>query len=195
MTDWITITIDGKEVQAKQGELLTEAAARAGIHIPVFCSHTKLDPLGACRMCLVEAEGRRGKALVTACTTPVSDGGTYLYNSEKAVDARQGTLELLLINQPLDCPICDKGGECPLQDQTMEHGPGKSHFWEPKRHKAKHYPLSDRIILDQERCILCWRCIRYLKEWEDKPQLGLFYRGGKTVIDKFPEGELSAYTS
>ncbi|NOX62477.1 MAG: NADH-quinone oxidoreductase subunit NuoG [Chloroflexi bacterium] len=195
MSDWITITIDGKEIQAKPGELLVDAAARAGIHIPVFCYHPKLDPLGACRMCLVEAEGRRGKMLITACTTPVADGGVYYYESERAVDARQGTLELILINHPLDCPICDKGGECPLQDQTLEHGPGKSHFWEEKNHKAKHYPLSDLIMLDQERCIVCWRCIRYLEEWEDKPQLGLFHRGGETVIDKFPDGKLDAYTS
>ncbi len=191
----ITITIDGKEIQAQKGELLTDAAARAGIEIPVFCSHPKLDPLGACRMCLVEAEGPRGRALITACTTPVAPGAVYHYNSPKAVDARQGTLELILINHPLDCPICDKGGECPLQNQTLEHGPGKSHFWEVKTHKAKNYPLSDLVLLDQERCIVCWRCIRYLQEWEDKPQLGLFHRGGETVIDKFPGAELDAYTS
>ena len=195
MSDWITITIDGQEVKAKNGELLTAAAARAGINIPVFCSHPKLDPLGACRMCLVEQEGPRGKALVTACTTPVRDGSIFHYKSEKAIDARQGTMELILINHPLDCPICDKGGECPLQNQALEHGTGKSHFWEEKRHKAKSYPLSDLVMLDQERCILCWRCIRYLQEWEDKPQLGLFHRGGETVVDKFPEAELDAYTS
>ncbi len=195
MTDWITITIDGKEVQAKKGELLTEAAARAGIKIPVFCSHTKLDPLGACRMCLVEMEGRRGKMLVTACTTPVNEGMTFYYNSDRARDAREGTLELILANHPLDCPICDKGGECDLQDQAMEHGPEKSHYWEPKRHKEKSYPLSDLIMLDQERCVLCWRCIRYLEQWEDKPQLGLFNRGSASVIDKFPGVDLEAYTS
>ncbi|HHB91175.1 MAG TPA: NADH dehydrogenase (quinone) subunit G [Anaerolineae bacterium] len=195
MSDWITITIDGKEIQAKPGELLTEAAARAGIHIPVFCSHPKLDPLGACRMCLVEMEGRRGKMLVTACTTPVNDGMVFYYNSERARDARAGTLELILANHPLDCPICDKGGECDLQDHAMRHGPGESHYWEPNRHKEKNYPLSDLIVLDQERCIVCWRCIRYLDEWEDKPQLGLFQRGADTVIDKFPGGDLDAYTS
>ena len=195
MSDWITITIDGKEIKAKKGELLTAAAKRGGIEIPVFCSHPKLDPLGACRMCLVEAETRRGKALITACTTPVNDGAVYYYNSERARDARRGTLELILINHPLDCPICDKGGECPLQDQTLEHGPGHSHFWEEKTHKTKHYPLSDLIMLDQERCIVCWRCIRYLQEWEDKPQLGLFHRGGKTVIDKFPAGKFDVATS
>jgi NADH-quinone oxidoreductase chain G len=195
MSDWITITIDGKEVQAKPGELLTEAAARAGIQIPVFCSHTKLDPLGACRMCLVEMEGRRGKMLVTACTTPVNDGMVFYYDSDRARDARAGTLEIILANHPLDCPICDKGGECDLQDQAMEHGLGHSHYWEDKRHKDKNHPLSDLIVLDQERCVTCWRCIRYLEQWEDKPQLGLFHRGSETVIDKFPESELDAYTS
>ncbi len=129
MSDWITITIDGQEIKAKKGELLTDAAARAGIDIPVFCSHPKLDPLGACRMCLVEQESPRGKALITACTTPVAEGAVFHYESEKAIDARQGTMELILINHPLDCPICDKGGECPLQNQALEHGEGKSHFW------------------------------------------------------------------
>ncbi len=195
MSDWITITIDGKEVKAKQGELLTEAAARAGIQIPVFCSHPKLDPLGACRMCLVETEGRRGKMLVTACTTPVNDGAVFYYNSPRAKDARSGTMELILANHPLDCPICDKGGECDLQDQAMEHSAGHSHYWEEKRHKDKNHPLSDLIVLDQERCVTCWRCIRYLEQWEDKPQLGLFNRGSATVIDKFPDAELDAYTS
>jgi NADH-quinone oxidoreductase chain G len=195
MSDWITITIDGKEVKAKQGELLTEAAARAGIQIPVFCSHPKLDPLGACRMCLVEMEGRRGKMLVTACTTPVNEGSVFYYDSPRAKDARAGTMELILANHPLDCPICDKGGECDLQDQAMEQGLGESHYWEEKRHKDKHHLLSDLIVLDQERCVTCWRCIRYLEQWEDKPQLGLFNRGSDTVIEKFPDAELDAYTS
>ncbi len=195
MSDWINITIDGQVIKAIKGELLTDAAARAGIEIPVFCSHPKLDPLGACRMCMVESENPRGKALITACTTPVNEGAIFHYMSDKAVDARQGTLEFMLINHPLDCPICDKGGECPLQNQTMEYGPGKSHFWEEKTHNAKNYPLSDLILLDQERCIVCWRCIRYLQEWEDKPQLGLFHRGGETVIEKFPGTVLDAHTS
>ena len=196
MSDWITITIDGQEIKAKPGELLTEAAARAGIQIPVFCSHSKLDPLGACRMCLVETEGRRGKMLVTACTTPVNDGAVFFYNdSERARDARAGTLELILANHPLDCPICDKGGECDLQDQAMKHGRGESHYLEDKRHKEKAYPLSDLIMLDQERCVLCWRCIRYMEQWEDKPQLGLFNRGSASVVDKFPTKDLDAYTS
>jgi len=195
MADMVKFTIDGKEVEAPAGELLVDAAKRIGINIPVFCSHPKLDPLGACRMCLVEIEGRRGRQLVTSCTTPVSEGLVVYYDSERAREARAGTLELLLINHPLDCPICDKGGECPLQEQTMEHGSGASHFVEEKHHKNKRYPISDWIILDQERCVVCWRCIRYLDEWEDKPQLGLYHRGGETVIDIAPGHPLDAKTS
>ncbi len=195
MADMVKFTIDGKEVEAPAGELLVDAAKRIGINIPVFCSHPKLDPLGACRMCLVEVEGRRGRQLVTSCTTPVSEGLVVYYDSERARAARAGTLELLLINHPLDCPICDKGGECPLQDQAMEHGNGESHFVEEKHHKNKRYPISDWIMLDQERCVVCWRCIRYLDEWEDKPQLGLYHRGGETVIDIAPGHPLDAKTS
>ncbi len=195
MADMVKFTIDGKEVVAPKGELLIEAAKRIGINIPAFCSHPKLKPLGACRMCLVEIEGRRGRQLVTSCTTPVSEGLVVYYNSERAREARAGTLEMLLINHPLDCPICDKGGECPLQDQTMEHGNGTSHFVEEKHHKNKRYPISDWIMLDQERCVVCWRCIRYLEEWEDKPQIGLYHRGGETVIDIAPNHPLTAKTS
>ncbi len=119
----------------------------------------------------------------------------FRYASESAKQAREDTLEFILINHPLDCPICDKGGECPLQDQTLAHGPGASEFEEIKTHKEKRYPISDLIMLDQERCIVCWRCIRYLEEWEDKPQLGLFHRGGETVIDFFPEQPVDARTS
>ena len=116
-------------------------------------------------------------------------------DTEQVKKIREANLGFILINHPLDCPICDKGGECPLQDQTMEYGPGVSQFVEVKREKQKHYPISDLIMLDQERCILCWRCIRYLEEWEDKPQLGLFERGGDTVIDTFPGLQVDAKTS
>jgi NADH dehydrogenase/NADH:ubiquinone oxidoreductase subunit G len=116
-------------------------------------------------------------------------------DTEQVKKIREANLGFILINHPLDCPICDKGGECPLQDQTLQFGPGVSQFVEVKRHKQKHYPISDLILLDQERCILCWRCIRYLEEWEDKPQLGLFERGGETVIDTFPGEQVDAKTS
>ena len=177
MPDLVTITIDEVEYKVPAGSLLTDAAkAAADIDIPVFCSHPKLEPLGACRMCLVEQDVRGRWMIVPACTTRVGDGMKFRYASEAATQAREDTLEFILINHPLDCPICDKGGECPLQDQTLKHGPGESEFEEIKTHKEKRYPISDLIMLDQERCIVCWRCIRYLEEWEDKPQLGLFGR-------------------
>ncbi|MGQ9489866.1 MAG: NADH-quinone oxidoreductase subunit NuoG [Anaerolineae bacterium] len=195
MPDQVTLTIDDIKVTVPAGTLVVDAAKAAGIEIPVFCSHPKLDPLGACRMCLVEFVGPRGSQLNTACTVRVAEGMVVRTNTEQVKAVREANLGFILINHPLDCPICDKGGECPLQDQTMKYGPGASKFVEPKRHKQKHYPISDLIMLDQERCILCWRCIRYLDEWEDKPQLGLFERGGETIIDIFPGQPVDAKTS
>lgn len=195
MPDQVTLTIDDIKVTVPAGTLVVDAAKAAGIEIPVFCSHPKLDPLGACRMCLVEFVGPRGSRLDTSCTVRVAEGMVVRTNTEQVKAVREANLGFILINHPLDCPICDKGGECPLQDQTMEYGPGVSKFVEPKRHKNKRYPISDLILLDQERCILCWRCIRYLEEWEDKPQLGLFERGGETMIDTFPGKPVDAKTS
>ncbi len=195
MTELVTFQIDGKAYQAPKGIPLTRAAKANGIEIPTFCAHPKLDPIGACRMCMVEIEGPRGRQLVTACTTPVTEGLVVHYNSPRAREAREATLEFILINHPLDCPICDKGGECPLQNQTMEHGPGMSRFIEEKIHKDKHHPISDLILLDQERCVVCWRCTRYLAEWEYKPELGLYHRSGETVIDTHPNQMVTAKTS
>ena len=195
MADLVNVTIDDIKVQVPAGTLVIDAAKAAGIDIPIFCSHPKLDPLGACRMCLVEFPGPRGSRLDTACTVRVNEGLVVRTDTEAVRQAREAVLGFILINHPLDCPICDKGGECPLQDNTMEYGPGASKFVEAKRRKQKHYPISDLIMLDQERCILCWRCIRYLEEWEDKPQIGLFERGGETVIDVFPGQPVDAKTS
>jgi NADH-quinone oxidoreductase subunit G len=195
MPDQVNVTIDDIKVAVPAGTLVVDAAKAAGIEIPVFCSHPKLDPLGACRMCIVEFPGPRGNRLDTACTVRVSDGMVVRTDTEQVKKIREANLGFILINHPLDCPICDKGGECPLQDQTMQYGPGVSQFVEVKRQKQKHYPISDLIMLDQERCILCWRCIRYLEQWEDKPQLGLFERGGDTVIDTFPGQQVDARTS
>ncbi len=195
MPDQVTLTIDDIKVTVPAGTLVVDAAKTAGIEIPVFCSHPKLEPLGACRMCLVEFVGPRGSRLDTACTVRVAEGMAVRTNTEQVKAVREANLGFILINHPLDCPICDKGGECPLQDQTVEYGPGVSKFIEPKRHKQKHYPISDLIMLDQERCILCWRCLRYLEEWEDKPQLGLFERGGETAVDTFPGQSVDAKTS
>jgi NADH-quinone oxidoreductase chain G len=179
----VTLTIDGREVSVRPGTLVVDAAEELNIEIPVFCSHPKLDPVACCRMCLVEIEGPRGPMLQTACSVPVREGMIVHTDTQQVKDTQEANLAFILLNHPLDCPICDKGGECPLQDQTMRFGPGISELVEPKRHKKKHYHISDTIVLDQERCVICWRCIRYLEEWEDKPQLGLFRRGGETLID------------
>ncbi len=195
MADTVTLTIDDQKITAPAGTLLVDAARAAGIEIPIFCSHPRLDPVGVCRMCMVEFVGPRGSRLDVSCTVPVSEGLVVRTNTKQVRKAREAVLGFLLINHPLDCPICDKGGECPLQDQTMQFGPGLSRFVEPKRHSRKHYPVSDLIMLDQERCVLCWRCIRYLQEWEGKPQLGLFERGDRTVIDVFPGQPVDAHTS
>ena len=191
----INLTIDDRPVSVPAGTLVTDAAKTIGADIPVFCSHSRLDPLGACRMCLCEIGDSRGQRLQTACTVPVAEGMIVKTDTKLVKETQEATLAFILTNHPLDCPICDKGGECPLQDQTFEYGPGLSQFVEPKRRKQKHYPISDLIMLDQERCILCWRCTRYLEEWEDKPQLGLFERGGETIIDIFPDKPVDAKTS
>ncbi len=183
MSDQVTLTIDGRQVTVPAGTLVVDAAAALRIEIPVFCSHPKLDPVACCRMCLVEIEGPRGPMLQTACSVPVREGMVVRTDTEQVKATQEANLAFILLNHPLDCPICDKGGECPLQDQTMRFGPGISQLVEPKRRKQKHYLISDTIVLDQERCVVCWRCIRYLEEWEDKPQLGLFERGGETIID------------
>src|SRR5712691_4962628 len=156
--DLVTLTINGQAVTVPKGILLVEAARQASVEIPVFCYHPKLKPVGACRMCLVEIE--KMPALQTACTTPVSDGMVVRSDSAGAVAAQNGVLELMLANHPLDCPICDKGGECPLQDNTFRYGLGASRMSEEKRHLDKAFPLSERIVLDKERCIMCLRCVR-----------------------------------
>ena len=183
MAEQVTLTINEKEVSVPARTLLVDAARMAGVEIPVFCSHPKLDPVGCCRMCLVEVDGPRGTAMMASCTMPVGDGMVVRTDTEQVRTVQEANLGFILLNHPLDCPICDKGGECPLQDQTMRFGQGISQLIEPKRLAKKHYDISDTIVLDQERCVLCWRCIRYLEEWEDKPQLGLFERGNDTIVD------------
>jgi NADH-quinone oxidoreductase chain G len=192
MTDpTISLTIDGQEIRCAESCTIYEAAAAAGIHIPTFCNHEKLVPVGACRMCLVEVEGARG--LVTSCSTPARAGMIVrVHTSPEAVKARKANIEFLLTNHPLDCPVCDKGGECPLQDQALLDGPGQSRYVEEKRHKNKRYPLGELIVLDQERCVLCWRCIRFLDEWAGDHELDLFGRGANTRLDTFPGRSLTS---
>ena len=180
MSDLVELTIDGKKVSVPKGTLLVEASKTVGIEIPVFCYHDKLKPVGACRMCLVEVE--KMPRLQTACTTPVAAGMVVHTKSKNAAEAQQGVIELLLANHPLDCPICDKGGECPLQDNTFKHGGGISRLAEPKRAKAKAMPLSDLIVLDRERCILCYRCTRFQEEIVGDAAIVPLERGGQSEI-------------
>ena len=191
----VTLSIDDREVTVPKGTLVIDAAEKLGIEIPAFCSHPKLDPVACCRMCLVEMEGPRGVALMPACAQFASEGSIVRTTTQNVKDTQEAMLGFILLNHPLDCPICDKGGECPLQDQTMRFGAGISQLVEPKRHKNKNYMISDTIVLDQERCVVCWRCIRYLEEWEDKPQLALFERGGETLIDIQDGSPVDAKTS
>ena len=212
----VTLKIEGIELTVPKGTLIVDAAKQIGIDIPVFCYHPKLDPVGMCRMCLVElgvprvdrasgaivrsAEGDpiidyRPK-LETACTTPVSEGMDVRVSSENAVAGRNQIVEFLLTSHPLDCPICDKGGECPLQDQTMEHGPGKSRFlYDDKKNLAKHVSLGDLIILDRERCIQCGRCVRFQEELVDEPVIGFGGRGRSLEIVTYSDPGFDSYFS
>ena len=195
MTEKITFTVDGKELEGQQGQLLIEACEDSGVHIPRFCWHKRLDPVGMCRMCLVEIETPRGKALVPSCTTEVTEELVVETESETVKKAQEGVLEFLLINHPLDCPICDKAGECPLQDQTMAYGPGESRFIEEKRHFEKPIPVSDIVLLDRERCILCARCTRFSDEISGDPLIEFIQRGNKTQVNTFPDEPFKSYFS
>ena len=189
------ITIDGVAHTVAPGTLLIAAAEATGTYIPRFCWHPRMKPVGMCRMCLVEIEGPRGMMLTTACTTTVSDGMVVDTASDVVTKAQEGVLEFLLINHPLDCPVCDRGGECPLQDQTMSHGPGESRFVEPKRHFEKPIPISDLVLLDRERCILCARCTRFSDEISGDPLIEFKERGNLTQVLTFPDEPFSSYFS
>ena len=191
----IHITIDGREVEAKAGQWIIEAADDAGVYIPRFCYHPRMKPVGMCRMCLVEVEGPRGATLMPACYNAVSDGMEIRTKSEKAVKAQEGVLEFLLVNHPLDCPVCDKGGECPLQDQTLAYGPGESRFVEEKRHWEKPIAISDLVYLDRERCIQCGRCVRFADEVAGDPLIDFAERGDQTEVATFPGQPYSSYFS
>ncbi len=181
----VTLTIDGREVSVPPGTTILHAAEKLGIEIPTFCYSKKMAPLGACRMCLVAVE--RTKGFPPACATPVAPGMVVHTVTPEVVKTQQGILEFLLINHPLDCPICDKGGECPLQNLTFKYGPGKSRYTEEKRHFEKHLAIGPRIVLDRERCIVCQLCVRYMEDVADDPQLVLMNRGGKTEVNVFPD--------
>ena len=184
MQEQVTLTIDGRQITVPANTLLVEAAAQMGILIPVYCYHPKLAPVGACRMCLVEVEG--APKLIASCTTPVREGMVVHTNNSRVEKARQGMLEFLLIHHPLDCPVCDKGGECPLQDFTYEFGPSRSRFKYPKRHWDKPLQIGQNILLDRERCIMCFRCVRFCEEISDHKELGVYRRGNNQMIGVAP---------
>jgi NADH-quinone oxidoreductase subunit G len=191
--DTVTVTIDGRAVQMPRGELLIKAAQDHGTYIPRFCWHERLKPVGMCRMCLVEVEGMRG--LQISCATPVADGMVVHTTSDAVKTAQDGVLEFLLINHPLDCPVCDRGGECPLQDQTLAFGPGESRFVEEKRHFEKPIEISDLVLLDRERCIQCGRCTRFATEVAGDPLIDFGGRGDLTEVITFPDEPFRSYFS
>ena len=191
----VSVTINGRSVEAKPGQLLIDACQESGSFVPHFCYHPRMSPVGMCRQCIVEVEGPRGKALVVSCMTPVAEGQVVSTTSEPAKRAQEGVLELLLANHPLDCPVCDKGGECPLQDQAFSHGPGESRYVEEKRHYEKPIPISDLVYLDRERCILCDRCTRFASEVAGDPLISFTSRGNNTQVMTFPDEPFSSYFS
>ncbi len=212
----VTLTIDEIEVTVPAGMVVVDAAKKAGINIPVFCYHPKMEPVGMCRMCLVDVgypvinretgqpeknedgspKVQFGRTLQTGCTLPVSEGMVVIGYSEKVQKARQDVLEFLLTSHPLDCPVCDKGGECPLQNLTLAHGPGETRFkYSDKKKSAKHVPLGELIFLDRERCIQCARCTRFQKEIADDPVIGFYNRGRNLEIVTFSDPGFDSYWS
>jgi NADH-quinone oxidoreductase subunit G len=216
MTKLVNLIIDDRAVSVPEGTLVVDAAKKVDIDIPVFCYHPKMAPVGMCRMCLVEI-GRPvidrqtgqpvleedgspkiqfGPKLETACTTPVSEGMVVLGMTERAKAGREDIVEFLLTSHPLDCPVCDKGGECPLQNLTMGFGPGESRYlYDEKVHLAKNVPLGELIWLDRERCIQCARCVRFQDELVDDPVIGFFNRGRKLEIVTFSDPGFDSYFS
>ena len=191
----VNITINDKPVAARKGELIIAAADRTEDFIPRFCYHPRMTPVGMCRQCLVEVETPRGPMMVVSCMTPVAEGQIVRTATDSVKKAQEGVLELLLANHPLDCPVCDKGGECPLQDQAFSHGPGESRFVEEKRHYEKPIAISDIVYLDRERCILCDRCTRFADEVAGDALITFTSRGNDTQVLTFPDEPFSSYFS
>src|SRR3984957_2869447 len=193
--DTVHYTLDGRPATGRAGELLISAAERSGVFIPRFCYHPRMSPVGMCRMCLVEVSGPRGATLQPACYIEVQEGAEVVTTSEKVKKAQDGVLEFLLVNHPLDCPVCDKGGECPLQDQTLAYGPGESRFTEEKRHFEKPIAISDLVLLDRERCIQCARCARFAEEVAGEALIDFAGRGERVEVATFPDKPFSSYFS
>ena len=199
--DLVTLTIDGFEIRVPKGTLIIRAAEQLGVQIPRFCDHPLLDPIGACRQCLVEVtdagNGRGMPKPAASCTTTVAEGmvvKTQL-SSPVADKAQQGTMELLLVNHPLDCPICDKGGECPLQNQALTNGRAESRFRDVKRTYPKPIAISSEILLDRERCVLCARCTRFSEQVAGDPFIELFERGALEQVAVYEDEPFESYFS
>ena len=193
--DTVEISVNGTQVAALPGELLIDACERTGTYIPRFCHHSRLEPVGMCRMCLVEVDTGRGPALQPSCMLTCTPGMQVDTESERTRSAQNGVLELLLVNHPLDCPVCDKGGECPLQDQTMTHGPGESRYIEEKRHFVKPIPVNTNVLLDRERCVLCDRCTRFADQVAGDRLIHFLDRGSRAQVNTFPGEPFSSYFS
>ena len=195
MTDKVTLTIDGLEVTVPKGTLLIRAAEQLGIEIPRFCDHPLLDPVGACRQCLVDVEGQRKP--LASCTAVCTEGmvvKTQL-TSPVAKKAQEGIMEFLLLNHPLDCPICDKGGECPLQNQAMSTGRTETRFVEDKREYRKVLPISSQVLLDRERCVLCARCTRFSEQVAGDPFIELMERSSLEQVGIYEDEPFESYFS
>lgn len=191
----VAVTINGRAYSARPGQLVIDACADAGAFVPHFCYHPRMSSVGMCRQCLVEVEGPRGPMMVVSCMTPVAEGQVVSTTTPSVKRAQEGVLELLLANHPLDCPVCDKGGECPLQDQAFSHGPGESRYLEEKRHYEKPIPISDLVYLDRERCILCDRCTRFADEVAGDKLIHFISRGNDTQVMTFPDEPFASYFS
>src|SRR5512135_242596 len=191
----VSVTIDGFEIRVPKGTLIIRAAELLGIEIPRFCDHPLLDPVGACRQCLVEVEGQR-KPLASCTTTVAPDMVVHTQlTSPVARKAQEGNLEMLLINHPLDCPICDKGGECPLQNQALANGPAQSRFRDVKRTFPKPIAISSQVLLDRERCVLCARCTRFSQQVTGDPFIELFERGALEQVAVYEDEPFASYFS
>lgn len=181
----VNVLIDGKSVQVAPGSTILQAAEKVGTNIPHFCYHPGLPIVGQCRMCFVEIEGM--PKLATACSQPVAEGMKVQTQSPKVQAGQNSTLEFILLNHPLDCPICDRGGECKLQDYTYEYGPPLSRMVDEKVLREKHKPVAEEVVLDQERCILCTRCVRFSSDVDGRAELVVNNRGNASVIDVFED--------
>src|SRR5438105_7666985 len=191
----VKLTIDGIEVEAPKGALVIRVAEQMGISIPRFCDHPLLAPAGACRQCLVDIEGQRKP--VASCTQPVAEGMVVKtqVTSEVARKAQEGIMEFLLINHPLDCPVCDKGGECPLQNQAMSNGYSESRFRDVKRTYPKPIAISAQVLLDRERCVLCTRCTRFAQQIAGDPFIEMLERSALEQVAVFEDQPFNSYFS